>query len=630
MGILSSNELSGSPGPKLGRAAMALAALGIVFGDIGTSPLYTLKTAFDVFNGEATPDRILGMLSLVTWTLLLITSVKYVAIAMSIDNDGEGGILALMSLLGMREHKRPVIVAAGLLGAALIYGDGAITPAISVLSALEGLDIAAPALKNYVVPAAVGILLTLFAVQPLGTSRIGTAFGPIMLLWFVVIGALGLWGVGQNPSVLLALNPYYGFHLLIDSGFKGFLVLGGIFLCVTGAEALYADMGHFGKAPIRASWSWIVFPALLLNYAGQSAIALQGESIANNIFYRLCPAPLLIPLVCLATVATIIASQAIITGAFSMTRQAIQLGWLPRLHITQTSEKGYGQIYVGVVNWLLMTVTLALTVVFQKSDNLAAAYGIAVSLTMLMTSCLLFIALREIWRWSLWPSLVIAGLFLVIDTGFFAANSMKFAEGGYVPLLLAACIYGLMLIWHRGTAAVAHQLAQVPVLVPDFLADLQRRAVPRVPGTAVFLTRTATGAPPVLLWHVQHNRALHERVVVLRVLTESKPRVHWPDMMSVVEEGKNFWRVTAHFGFMQRPDIPRLLEEAQQLGCEVRLDDVIYYVGHENILHRQRGPAMPHWQEQVFAAMVRNSSHVTDYFRLPSEKVVEIGRQISI
>jgi KUP system potassium uptake protein len=630
MGILSSNELTGSPGPKLGRAAMALAALGIVFGDIGTSPLYTLKTAFDVFNGEATPDRILGMLSLVTWTLLLITSVKYVAIAMSIDNDGEGGILALMSLLGMREHKRPVIVAAGLLGAALIYGDGAITPAISVLSALEGLDIAAPALKNYVVPAAVGILLTLFAVQPLGTSRIGTAFGPIMLLWFVVIGALGLWGVGQNPSVLLALNPYYGFHLLIDSGFKGFLVLGGIFLCVTGAEALYADMGHFGKAPIRASWSWIVFPALLLNYAGQSAIALQGESIANNIFYRLCPAPLLIPLVCLATVATIIASQAIITGAFSMTRQAIQLGWLPRLHITQTSEKGYGQIYVGVVNWLLMTVTLALTVEFQKSDNLAAAYGIAVSLTMLMTSCLLFIALREIWRWSLWPSLVIAGLFLVIDTGFFAANSMKFAEGGYVPLLLAACIYGLMLIWHRGTAAVAHQLAQVPVLVPDFLADLQRRAVPRVPGTAVFLTRTATGAPPVLLWHVQHNRALHERVVVLRVLTESKPRVHWPDMMSVVEEGKNFWRVTAHFGFMQRPDIPRLLEEAQQLGCEVRLDDVIYYVGHENILHRQRGPAMPHWQEQIFAAMVRNSSHVTDYFRLPSEKVVEIGRQISI
>ena len=619
--------------PKRGRATLALtalAALGVVFGDIGTSPLYTLKTAFDFLSGEPTPDRILGMLSLVLWTLFLITSVKYVAVAMSIDNDGEGGILALMSLLGVKQQPRAAIVVAGLLGAALIYGDGAITPAISVLSALEGLDIAAPALQSYVVPAAVAILLVLFAAQPLGTSRIGTAFGPIMLIWFVSIGALGLWGVAQNPSVLLALNPYYGFHLLATSGLKGFLVLGGIFLCVTGAEALYADMGHFGKTPIRASWWWIVFPCLVLNYAGQSAIALNGESIADNIFYRLCPAPLLVPLVCLATVATIIASQSIITGAFSMTRQAIQLGWLPRLHIKQTSEKGYGQIYVGVVNWLLMVVTVALTVLFHKSDNLAAAYGIAVSLTMLMTSCLLFIALREIWRWNLWLSLAVAGLFVVIDGGFFAANSMKIADGGYVPLLLAACIYGLMLIWHRGSVAVTHRLEQTPVAVADFLADLKRQGVPRVPGTAVFLTRTAAGAPPVLLWHIRHNRALHERVVVLRVLTESKPRVHWPELMSVVEEGENFWRVTAHFGFMQRPDIPRLLEEAQQRGCKMRPDDITYYVGHESILHRRHGRAMPHWQERIFAAMVRNASHVTDYFRLPGEQVVEIGRQISI
>ena len=619
--------------PKRGRATLALtalAALGVVFGDIGTSPLYTLKTAFDFLSGEPTPDRILGMLSLVLWTLFLITSVKYVAVAMSIDNDGEGGILALMSLLGVKQQPRAAIVVAGLLGAALIYGDGAITPAISVLSALEGLDIAAPALQSYVVPAAVAILLVLFAAQPLGTSRIGTAFGPIMLIWFVSIGALGLWGVAQNPSVLLALNPYYGFHLLATSGLKGFLVLGGIFLCVTGAEALYADMGHFGKTPIRASWWWIVFPCLVLNYAGQSAIALNGESIADNIFYRLCPAPLLVPLVCLATVATIIASQSIITGAFSMTRQAIQLGWLPRLHIKQTSEKGYGQIYVGVVNWLLMVVTVALTVLFHKSDNLAAAYGIAVSLTMLMTSCLLFIALREIWRWNLWLSLAVAGLFVVIDGGFFAANSMKVADGGYVPLLLAACIYGLMLIWHRGSVAVMHRLEQTPVAVADFLADLKRQGVPRVPGTAVFLTRTAAGAPPVLLWHIRHNRALHERVVVLRVLTESKPRVHWPELMSVVEEGENFWRVTAHFGFMQRPDIPRLLEEAQQRGCKMRPDDITYYVGHESILHRRHGRAMPHWQERIFAAMVRNASHVTDYFRLPGEQVVEIGRQISI
>ena len=611
-------------------AAMGVAALGIVFGDIGTSPLYTLKTAFDYLHGDATPERVLGILSLVIWTLFLITSIKYVTVAMSIDNEGEGGILALMSLLGIKQRQRPAIVVLGLLGAALIYGDGAITPAISVLSALEGLDIAAPAVHHYVVPAAVVILLALFAVQPLGTSRIGAAFGPIMLLWFATIGALGLWGIAQHPAVLQAINPYYGARLIATNGFAGFLVLGGVFLCVTGAEALYADMGHFSKGPIRIAWSWIVFPCLVLNYAGQCAIALRGESIANNIFYRLCPEQLLIPLVCLATVATIIASQSIITGAFSMTRQAIQLGWLPRLHITQTSERGYGQIYVGVVNWLLMAVTIMLTVLFHKSDNLAAAYGIAVSLTMLMTSFLLFIAMREMWQWRLATSLAVAGLFVVVDAGFFAANSVKIADGGYVPLLLAAIVYGLMLIWHRGSAAVMHQIEQTPVAVADFLADLKARGVPRVPGTAVFLTRTGSGVPPVMIWHLRHNRALHEFVLVLRVMTESRPRVNWPERMSIEQEGENFWRVTAHFGFVQRPDIPLLLKEAQQRGCKILLDDVTYYVGHEHIVHRRQGAALPRWQEAIFAAMGRNSAHVTDYFRLPSQQVVEIGRQISI
>jgi len=626
-------ELSNTAAPHTGKTTLAvagLAALGIVFGDIGTSPLYTLKTAFDFLSAGGGPERILGLLSLLIWTLVLITSVKYVAVAMSIDNDGEGGILALMSLLGVKRHRRPLIVLAGLLGAALIYGDGAITPAISVLSALEGLDIAAPQLKPYVVPAAVAILLALFAAQPLGTSRIGAALGPVMTLWFVVIGALGVWGVAQDPAVLYALNPLYGLRLLASNGFKGFAVLGGIFLCVTGAEALYADMGHFGKRPIRAAWTWIVFPCLVLNYAGQSAIALRGEPIANNIFYRLCPEPLLIPLVCLATVATIIASQSIITGAFSMTRQAIQLGWLPRLHIKQTSDRGYGQIYVGVVNWLLMLVTVALTLLFHSSDNLAAAYGIAVSATMLMTSFLLFFAMREIRRWSLATSAALAGLFVVVDAGFFAANSTKIAEGGYVPLLLAAVVYGIMLIWHRGTVAVAERLAETPISVSDFLADLKARAVPRVPGTAVFLTRTLSGVPPVMIWHLKHNRALHERVLVLTVLTESRPRVRWPELMSVAQEGEGFWRVTAHFGFMQRPDIPRLLHEAQQRGCTAPLDDVTYYVGHEHIVHRERGPALPIWQEALYAALQRNASHVTDYFRLPSRQVVEIGRQISI
>src|SRR3984885_12286245 len=569
-------ELNDHPIAKTGRAALAvtgLAALGVVFGDIGTSPLYTLKTAFDFLGGDATAERILGMLSLLIWTLFVITSIKYVTIAMSIDNDGEGGILALMSLLGLQQKHRPAILVAGLLGAALIYGDGTITPAISVLSALEGLEIATPSLTPYVVPAAVVIFVLLFSVQPLGTARIGAAFGPIMAVWFVTIGALGLWGIVQYPWVLLAINPIYGFHLLADNGMRGFSVLGGIFLCVTGAEALYADMGHFGKTPIRLAWSGVVFPCLLLNYAGQCAIALRGEPIANNVFYRLCPEPLLVPLIVLATAATIIASQSIITGAFSMTRQAIQLGWLPRLDIKQTSEKGYGQIYVGVVNWLLMVATIALTLLFHKSDNLAAAYGVAVSLTMLMTSFLLFVAMREIWQWNLWASAATAGLFVIIDAGFFAANSLKIADGGYVPLLLAAAVYGLMLIWHRGTIAVAYSLEQAPMAVPELLADLKARSVPRVPGTAVFLTRVASGVPPVMIWHLKQNRSLHERVVVLRTLIESRPRIHWPDRITVAQEGENFWRVTAHFGFMQRPDIPRLLAEAHQKGCGVLLDD---------------------------------------------------------
>ncbi len=632
MATASSGESSGTAAPVRGTALAltGLGALGVVFGDIGTSPLYTLKTAFDFLHGEATPERILGMLSLVFWTLTLITSIKYVLIAMSIDNDGEGGILALMSLLGVKRARRPLIVAVGLLGAALIYGDGAVTPAISVLSALEGLNIAAPSFHDYVVPASVAILALLFAVQPFGTARIGAAFGPVMLLWFLCIGALGLWGICQDPQVLYALNPYYGLRLLAADGFRGFLVLGGIFLCVTGAEALYADMGHFGKRPIRAAWSSIVFPCLVLNYAGQCAIALRGEPIANNIFYRLCPAPLIVPLVVLATMATIIASQSIITGAYSMTRQAIQLGWLPRLNIKQTSEQGYGQIYVGVVNWLLMIVTIALTILFHKSDNLAAAYGIAVSATMLMTSCLLFIAMREIWRWSLWTSGALAGLFVIVDAGFFTANSLKIADGGYVPLLLAALVYGVMLIWHRGTVVVAHRLAQKPVAVPDFLADLKARGVPRVPGTAVFLTRTTSGVPPVMKWHLQHNRALHERVIVLTVLTESKPRVRPAERMSVIQEGENFWRITAHYGFMEHPNIPHLLDQSRRLGCGVQLDDITYYVGHEYIVHREQGAEMPVWQEELFAAMVRNAAHVTDYFRMPSRQVVEIGRQISI
>src|SRR5215813_5567426 len=542
---------------------LGLSALGIVFGDIGTSPLYTFKTILGATGTTPDAGAILGALSLVLWTLFIITTVKYVLFAMRVDNDGEGGILALMALLGVKKQHRPTIVAVGLFGAALIYGDGAITPAISVLSALEGLNMATPALQSFVVPLAVVILLALFAIQSRGTAKVGQLFGPVMLIWFAAIAILGLLGVIGHPSVFAAVNPAYGLSYLFSNGASGFLVLGAVFLCVTGAEALYADMGHFGSGPIKLAWFAIVFPSLILNYAGQAALVLEGAPTDGNIFYRLCPDALLLPLIVLATVATIIASQSIITGAFSMTRQAIQLGWLPRLQIKQTSSEGYGQIYVGVVNWLLMIVTLALTIGFGKSDNLASAYGIAVSLTMLMTSALLFIAMREIWGWSLIAAGSVAVCFLVVDTAFFLANLTKIAEGGYVPLLLAASIYGIMWIWHRGAAAVAQRMREALIPVPEFLARLAENKVPRVHGTAVFLTRTERDTPPVMVWHVKHNRALHEHVLVLRVEVMSVPWVSSAERIDLEQVAPNFWRAEAHYGFMERPNIPGLLARSK-------------------------------------------------------------------
>jgi KUP system potassium uptake protein len=610
--------------------ALGLSALGVVFGDIGTSPLYTLKTVLGLTGGAPEPAAVLGVLSLVIWTLIVVTTIKYVAVAMSVDNDGEGGVLALLSLLGVKRQHRPVIIAAGLFGAALIYGDGAITPAISVLSALEGLDIAIPALAPYVLPTAVLILIALFAIQPQGTARIGRAFGPIMALWFLAIAVLGLWGVARHPAVFAAIDPRYGLAYLSSGGTLGFLVLGGVFLCVTGAEALYADMGHFGAGPIRLAWSAIVFPSLVLNYAGQAALLLAGETSADNIFYRLCPSVLLVPLVILATVATIIASQSIITGAFSMTRQAIRLGWMPPLHIRQTSAEGYGQIYVGTVNWTLMLVTLGLTIGFGKSDNLAAAYGIAVSATMLITSVLLFIAMREIWGWSLAAAGAVAGAFVVVDASFFAANLAKVVEGGYVPLVLAALVYGVMYIWHLGAAAVFSRLQEQTMPVDDFIARIAEGHVPRVPGTAVFLTRTLRDAPPVMVWHLKHDRALHERLFVLTIITESVPWVRSLERLTVQEMAPGFWRASAHFGFMERPDIPALLRQAHERGCTIDLSDVTYYVGHETVVPRGDAKALPRWVEALFAFMQRNASHLTDYFRLPPDQVVEIGRQVAI
>jgi KUP system potassium uptake protein len=614
-----------------GLMSMTIAALGVVFGDIGTSPLYTLKTVLALGREAITPFSVLGSLSLILWTLIIITTIKYVNVAMRIDNDGEGGILALMSLIGIKKKTRPTIVAIGLFGAALIYGDGAITPAISVLSALEGLNIVAPHFQPYILPVASVILLGLFLFQSKGTAKIGRAFGPIMCVWFLTIGILGLWGLIQHPQVLAALNPMHGLHYLFTSGAAGFVVLGSVFLCVTGAEALYADMGHFGAKPIRFAWSWLVFPSLLLNYMGQSAIVLEGAPITDNIFYRLCPQPFLMPLVILATVATIIASQSIITSAFSMTRQAIQLGWLPRLKITQTSEEGFGQIYVGAVNWLLMAATLGLTLGFGKSEHLASAYGIAVSATMLATSFLLFIAMREIWNWSLWKAGLLAGFFMIVDAAFFTSNLSKIHEGGYIPVLFAVLVYSVMFIWHKGTQTLTMRMKDFTIPMDEFLLKIEKHKIARVPGTAVFFTRTHhDDAPPVMVWHVKQNRSLHEEVFILKIKTLSKPWVSESERLEMRQIKPKLWRAIAYYGFMESPNIPAILNKAANEGCDISLQDVTYYVGHETLVPHPERKRFGRLFALLFAFMRRNAYRWIEYMNLPLDSVVEIGREVSI
>jgi KUP system potassium uptake protein len=617
--------------PKKTLSLIALAAMGIVFGDIGTSPLYTMKTVLSATGGHVDRGTTLGILSLLAWTLIIITSVKYVSFAMRIDNDGEGGILALMSLIGIKRGHRPAIVAAGLFGAALIYGDGAITPAISVLSALEGLHLAIPSFDPYVLPAAVVVLVALFALQSRGTSSIGKLFGPVMLTWFTAIALMGLYGIAQHPAVLVGLSPTYAVDYLAHGGFTAFALLGSVFLCVTGAEALYADMGHFGKRPIWLAWFAVVFPALILNYAGQAAIVLNGASTQDNIFYRLCPSFLLVPLILLATAATIIASQSIITGAFSMTRQAIQLGWMPRLIIKQTSEEGYGQIYVGAVNWLLMIVTVGLTLGFRKSDNLASAYGIAVSATMLMTSALLYIAMREIWEWSVAMAGAVAASFLLIDGAFFTSNLLKLMDGGWVPLALATLVFSLMRVWHSGAAAVTKTLGATTTPIGVFFDRIEAEKTARVEGTAVFLTRSREGTPPLLAWHVRQNRCLFDDVLIVTIVTTLVPRVSSRDRFAIKQERPKVWRVVIKNGFMDRLSVDDMLPALKDARCDIDMEKVVYYVGHESIVRAQSGHRkLSGFTERLFAAMERNQAHLTDVLGLPNDRVVEIGRRIEL
>ncbi|UFZ08594.1 potassium transporter Kup [Bradyrhizobium ontarionense] len=604
-----------------------LGALGVVYGDIGTSPLYTMKTALE-WAGGADADAALGMLSLIVWTLLITTSIKYVAVVMRADNDGEGGILALMSLLGIKHGERLGVIAIGLIGAALLYGDGAITPAISVLSALEGLKTPLPQITPYIVMLSAIILVGLFVLQAQGTDRIGRLFGPVMIVWFVIIGALGLSGILRHPTVLAALDPRYGLVYLFGHGMTGFLVLGAVFLCATGAEALYADMGHFGARPIRFAWYGLVLPCLILNYAGQTAVVVDGAlGQEANPFFALCPAALQLPLVALATVATIIASQAIISGAFSMTRQAIQLGLCPRLHIAQTSATGYGQIYIGFVNWTLMALTLGLAFGFKSSDNLAAAFGIAVSLTMLLTSILMFLTMREIWKWSFAASLLIAGLFVLVDLSFVSANLMKVLEGGWFPLVVAAIIFFLMMTWRQGRDLLLRKLERDTLPLAIFIAQVGAKA--RVSGTAVYMTSRLDVVPVPLLHNLKHNKVLHDRIVLLHVVTASTPRVAPDQRIEVEHLGSNFHTMTLRYGFMEQPDIPEALDQCRERGLTFNMMETSFFVGRVKIVAERRS-RLAAVQAHLFEIMHRNAMAATEFFRIPPNRVIELGGQVEI
>jgi KUP system potassium uptake protein len=611
--------------------AAALAALGIVYGDLGTSPLYTLQAVVSATGGHFSPEAALGSLSLIFWALVITISVKYCLFVMRADNHGEGGILALMSMTGANWYEgRRILIVMGLFGAALIYGDGIITPAISVLSALEGLNVATEVFKPHVVSMALVILLGLFAVQSRGTAQIAKAFGPVMLLWFAIIAALGVAGISRYPEVIAAVDPRYGIALLTGHGWSGIAVLGGVFLAMTGGEAMYADMGHIGRNPIRTSWYGIVLPALLLNYAGQVALYLGDPAMNGNPFFRLAPSWSIYPLVGLATIATIIASQAIITGSFSLTRQAMQLGWFPGMRIRQTSSEEYGQIYVPFVNWTMMVLTIGLTVSFGSSDRLAGAYGTAVSTTMLLTTALLYNVMRERWHWPAGPALITSGLFLAVDFAFFAANLFKIKEGGWIPLAFGTLVFIIMVSWHFGFEAMRHRHTVLTETPDEFFRRLKQDHVPRVPGTAVFLTRVATTTPFLIVEHVAQMRAMYETAIALTVKFDYIPRVAPRDRIELAKLAEGFWHITVHFGFVQVPDIPAALRQAKDRGCPIDLEDAIYFGARDAVVCSKRRSWLVRAGLRLFTLMFRNSVRAVDLFKIPPEKFVEIGRQIEI
>jgi KUP system potassium uptake protein len=614
-------------------AKLSVAALGIVYGDIGTSPLYAVKECFTAPHGVAqTSANVLGVLSLVLWSLTLVVVVKYLSFIMRADNHGEGGILALLALVSPRGSARTrgavLLVSLGLFGAALLYGDGVITPAISVLSAVEGLSVATQAFDPIVVPLTVGILLALFLVQRRGTARVGAMFGPFTLVWFGMIFAMGVPWIVREPGILAAVNPLHAVAFIQTNGEKAFLVLGSVVLCITGAEALYADMGHFGVKPIRVAWYLVVFPALIVNYLGQGALLLQRPAV-DNPFFELVSGWLLYPVVAIATVAAVIASQALISGAFSLTRQAVQLGYCPRVTIVHTSGTAEGQIYVPEVNGALMVACIALVLGFRSSTNLAAAYGIAVTGTMGITSILFFVVARRRWGWSIPTAGAVAGLFLAIDLAFFSANAVKLVEGGWFPIAVAIGIFTLMTTWKRGREALGQFMRASTLPLDMFLADVEVRKPVRVPGTAVFMTSDPVGAPPVLLHHFKHNKILHEQVLLLSVASMDVPEVPAEDRVTVEDLGQGFFRVSARYGFMQTPNVLEVLAKCKEQGLDVRENDTSYYLGRETLL-RSGDSKMAGWRKTLFAFMSRNARSATAFFGLPPNRVVEMGTQIEL
>jgi KUP system potassium uptake protein len=631
VGATTEERIAPSRSARRTTPAAALAALGIVYGDLGTSPLYTLQTVVQTIGGRFTAEAAIGVLSLIFWALIVTISVKYCLFVMRADNHGEGGILALMPLAGATGFDQGrALVVMGLFGAALIYGDGIITPAISVLSALEGVNVATEVLEPFVMPAAVAVLLCLFAAQRRGTARIGKVFGPLMLLWFCVIAALGIGGILRHPNVLAAVDPRHAIAFLAHGGWSGFTVLGGIFLAITGGEALYADMGHIGKNPIRTTWYGLVLPALLLNYAGQTALLIEDPTRGGNPFFTLAPGWAIFPLVLLATLATIIASQAIITGSFSLTRQAMQLGWFPGLHIRQTSDEEYGQIYVPFVNWTMMLFTIALAVGFGRSDRLAGAYGTAVSTTMLLTTALLYKVMRNRWGWSAPSALLTSGLFLVVDLSFFAANLMKIVEGGWIPLTFGAIVFIVMTTWHSGIEAMARKLATMTEPPERFLQRLATDRIPRVPGTAVFLTRLAEPIPPLMILHVSQFGVLPQTAIALTVRFADIPRVGLSNRLQLVPVFEGFWHLTAHYGFVEIPDLQATLRAAKDRGCPVDLSTAVYFGAHDQIIRAKMGGRLLRWRVPLFAFLFRNAVRTVDLFNLPTSNFLEIGRQIEI